>query len=405
MRNTLLLRADSVGSDTWRWLQLGPEGTPQGSIHRGSLRQAAREAAGLRVVVLVAGTECLLTGVNIPGRNRQKLLRAVPYALEDQLTDEVENLHFAVGEQEGDAHWPVVVISRGYMDRIMTALVEAAVDVHQVIPETLTIPFNEGEISVLVSQDIALVRTGMASGFAVDGDNLGVLLAAQVQEQDEPAPVVHMYVNQDSRTPDTSGYAGQINIENFSANTLGIFAQGLETRPINLLQGAYSKSGEWRRILQPWRATAALLLAGILLSFVVMGVDYFRLGRESEALQASIEDTFRKAVPGVQRVVNPRVQMQQELDKLAGGNSGIRFLSLLGRSGAVLKDIEGVELGGMTFRGGRLDLDIKVSNLQLLDTVKQSLANVEGLTVEIQSATTGKDQQVQGRLRIQGTGT
>ena len=49
MRNTLLLRADSVATETWRWLRLGPEGTPLGSIHAGSLQNAAEEAAGLRV--------------------------------------------------------------------------------------------------------------------------------------------------------------------------------------------------------------------------------------------------------------------------------------------------------------------------------------------------------------------
>ncbi len=114
MRNTLLLRADSVATETWRWLRLGPEGTPQGSIHAGTLQNAAEEAAGLRVVVLVAGTDCLLTEVTIPGKNRQKLLRAVPYTLEDQLSDEVENLHFALGESSADDRWPVVVINRSF---------------------------------------------------------------------------------------------------------------------------------------------------------------------------------------------------------------------------------------------------------------------------------------------------
>ena len=108
MRNTLLMRADSVANDAWRWLRLDADGIPQGSIHIGSLHSAAGEGAGQRVVVLVPGTECLLTGVHIPGRNRQKLLRAVPYALEDQLSDEVENLHFALGEQRAEAQFQAV---------------------------------------------------------------------------------------------------------------------------------------------------------------------------------------------------------------------------------------------------------------------------------------------------------
>ena len=86
MRNTLLLRPDSIAEDTWCWLRLGEDGTPQGSIHAGSLVNAAAESGGLRVTVLVPGTECLLSRVEIPGRNRQKLLRAVPFALESTST-------------------------------------------------------------------------------------------------------------------------------------------------------------------------------------------------------------------------------------------------------------------------------------------------------------------------------
>jgi len=159
-------------------------------------------------------------------------------------------------------------------------------------------------------------------------------------------------------------------------------------------------------MLRPWRATAALLLAGLLVSTVAMGVDYFRLERESDRLRAEIEDTFRKALPGVTRIVNPQAQMQQQLDKVQRGlGAGGSFLGLLARSGTVFKDVQGIEVQGVTFRAGRLDVDLAVSNLQLLDELKQKLSQGGKLSVEIQSATTAADQRVQSRLRIQGAGS
>jgi hypothetical protein len=44
-----------------------------------------------------------------------------------------------------------------------------------------------------------------------------------------------------------------------------------------------------------------------------------------------------------------------------------------------------------------------VSNLQLLDELKQKLSQGGKLAVDIQSATTAADQRVQSRLRIQGS--
>jgi general secretion pathway protein L len=403
MRNTLLLRSDTLNADSWRWLRLDSEGRPQGSIHAGSLTDAAAEAGGLRVVILVPGADCLLTTVRIPGRNRQKILRAVPYALEEQVSDDVEELHFAVGAALADGDWPVAVIGRQYMEALIEAVGVAGLEVQQVVPEMLAVPHTSGETGVLVDGDVALVRSGSVAGYAVDADNLGMLLAAQQPEDEQPLPALHLFVSGGSLPPDTADYAGETRVTPFSGDPLHVLAQGLDAEAINLLQGTYSRSGEWRRVWQPWRATAALLLAGVLVSSVAMGVDYVRLNRESEELRNRIEATFREALPETRRIVNPRVQMQQQLDKLQRrqGSSG-GFLSLLGQSGVVLKDMQGVELGAATFRAGRLDLELTVSDLQLLDKIKQSLMQSGRLEVEIQSATTGSDQRVQSRMRIQG---
>jgi len=50
-------------------------------------------------------------------------------------------------------------------------------------------------------------------------------------------------------------------------------------------------------------------------------------------------------------------------------------------------------------------MDLVVANLQLLDQLKHALMQSGRLEVEIQSATTGKDQRVQSRVRIEAKGT
>ena len=406
MRNTLLLRKDPDNTAVWRWLKLDNEGQPQGSIHAGALVDAASEASGQRIVVLVSGADGLLTRVSIPGRGRQRLLRAVPYALEEQLSEEVDNLHFAVGTAQEDDAWPVAVISKQVMDSLTADFLEAGLDVQQVIPELLALPYNGDETSVLVENDVALVRTGNSAGFAVDSDNLGIMLAARMTDEESTLPPLHLFVRADELRPDMAEYVGETRVEPFAGDPLNVFARGLDAGSINLLQGAYSRSGDWARLLRPWRATAALLVAGIIISNVVMGIDYFRLSSESKQLHAQIEQTFKEALPETRRIVNPRIQMQQQLDALqrrqgAGGG----FLSLLSQSGAVLKGMQGVQVSGATFRAGRLDVDLTVSTLQLLDELKQALMEGGRLSVEIQSATTGQDQRVQSRLRIEGVGT
>ena len=402
MRSALLLRVDPVDTETWRWLRLDVEGKPLGGLRAGTLADAAAEAVGIKVVVLAPGIDCLLASAKIPGRNRQKLMRAVPYALEEQVADEVENLHFALGPALEDGVWSVAALQRQYMDALLAAAVGAGLDVQQVIPEQLAIPFSEGGISVVIEGEVALVRTGRQAGYAIDKDNLGPLLAASVGEEEE-SPALKLYVQQDSTLPDLQAWPGDVQTETFAGDPLQLYAQGLEVDAINLLQGDYSRTGEWGRVLKPWRATAALLLAGVIVSHVVMAVDYFRLSKESEALQARIEQTYREAFPNARRIVNPRAQMQQQLDQLQKTGAGSnRFLVLVGKSGKVLRGTKGIEITSANFRAGRLDVDLTATDLQLLDKLKQDLVQAGGLAVEIQSAAAGPDKRVKGRLRIQG---
>lgn len=405
MRSAMLMRIDPAGDGTWRWLRFDEQGKPLGGPRAGSLADAAAEAAGLKVTVLAPGTRCLLANATVPGRNRQKVMRAVPYALEEQVADEVENLHFALGPAQEKDNWPVAALERRHLDKLLSDAVEAGLDIQQVIPEQLAIPFEEGHIGIVVENDVALVRTGRFSGYAVDAANLDSVFVAGEEEEGSP-PAVDFHVPMGGTAPALGNYPSEVRTETFSGDPLQLYAGGLNAASINFLQGEYSRTGDWIRVLKPWRTTGFLLLAVFIVSHVVMAVDYYRLDRENDRLVGQVEQIYRDAFPGARRVVNPRAQMQQQLDALRkGGDSSNRFLVLLGKSGKVLSDAAGVEISAASYRGGRLDVDLTATDLQSLDSLKQSLANTGDLKVEIQSAAAGKDKRVKGRLRIEGTGS
>jgi len=403
MRNTLLVRMVRGGHDVCEWLPLDDAGQPVGRPRSGDLAAAAAEAEGLRVVVLATGIDCLLTQAIVPGRNRQKLLRAVPYALEDQLIEDVENLHFAIGPVLPEGSYPVVVVATQRIDAILEACRDAGLDVYQLIPDLLAVPCAGDAICVVIEDDTALVRTGAYSGFVVDTENLGLLLERLPQPEDAPARPLFVQLPAGAVMPDLGELASGAEVLRYEDSALMLLAQGAGVPHIDLLQGSYSRTQEWGKLWRPWRATAALLLAGTLISNIVTGVDYFRLHGEQEALNERMQAVFLEAFPGTKRVVDPRVQMQQQLEQLqrrAGGSA--RFLSLLARSANILRTAQDIEISGASYRAGKLDVDLTAANLQVLDQLKQSLA-ASGLSVEIQSAAADAGQRVKGRLRIQGS--
>jgi general secretion pathway protein L len=403
MRNTLLIRTGQGDDGNCEWLPLDDAGQPVGRVRSGDLTAAAAEANGLRVVVLVPGIDCLLTQATIPGRNRQKLLRAVPFALEEQLIEDVENSHFALGPALPGGRYPVVVIATRRIDAILDACRSAGLDVYQLVPDLLAVPCSGDAVCVVIDGDLALVRTGPYSGFVVETENLGLMLAAEEQPEDSPARSVVIQLPAGAVLPDLGEAATTAEISRYEGSALMLFSQGMGGGIIDLLQGVYSRNQEWGKLWRPWRATAALLLAGVLLSNIVTGVDYFRLRNEREELNARMKSVFMESFPGTRRVVDPRVQMQQQLEQLQRrAGSGGRFLTLLARSADVLRTAKDIEIAGASYRAGRLDVELTAANLQVLDQLKQALS-AHGLEVEIQSAAADAGQRVKSRLRIQGS--
>lgn len=405
MKNTLLLRYDADALD-WRWIRSDAEGHSASGVRRGTLSEAASESTGSRVVVLIPGTDCLLAEVRLPASSRQKLLRAVPYAMEEQLSDEVENLHFALGPGLSGGIYPVAVVDTDTMNLMTTQLKEAGLDVQLVVSDVLALPYSDGRITVLINEDMALVRHGPYAGYAIEADVLPIALAATIDETGIPEDAIDMLLASGAEIPDLAVAMGKVQVKAIEDDLMTVFAAGITTSHINLLQGVFGRTQEWGRLWIQWRATAALLLAGILISSFVTGVETYRLGQESERLNEEITRIYKETFPEARRIVNARAQMEQQITQLerqlGGQSSG--FMMLLARSGDVLRQTQGVEIMATNYRAGRLDIDLTASSVQMLDSLKQAIMKGGGISVEIQSATADAGQKVKGRLRIEGAG-
>jgi len=400
MAETLLIRL-AAGTPGFRdWVLVDEQGQGKGPVQTG-VPDVGIINGVRRVVVLVPGAEVSLAEARVPGRNRQRLLRAIPYALEEQLATDVEELHFALGPVgEGD-RYPVAVVERSIMDAWAALLRENGIQAEQLVPETLALPSDAGW-SLMVDGKTVLVRSGDYTGFAADTDNLPVLISLFQAKQQAPETAR----NFGSTVLDL----GPVDVElvDERVQPLEVLARGWAQAPgINLLQGAYSRREEWGRLLRPWKASAALLLAGFILVGVSTGLNYFHLSQQREQLSAEIEDVFRKAFPRAKRIVNPRAQMEQKLKQLrrqaGGGNTD--FLAMFAETADVVRASEGINVRGASYRNGRLDLDLQADNLQILDSLKQSLVSGGLMSAEIQSASTEADQKVKSRMRVQVKGS
>ena len=425
MRNRLFIRIDdtraaAAGESTLAlsWLAMDDPSTglrtgpstglraePQGAVAHGRMQEALTLAPGRQVIVLTPASDVLLARAAVPNVGRQRLAQAIPYALEDQLGSEVEDLHFALGRQ-ADQAIAVAVVARGKMDAWLGTLRDAGFEPDQLIPAALALPYEEGTWTVLREAAGAIVRSGVQAGFAADHDNLETLLSLAIAEAGDAAPErLHILDTPGAPAlhadtwPQSLGVA--VNREASAEDAVTLLARNFnEDLAINLLQGGYSRREQLEKLWRPWQPAAALLALWLLVYVGTTVSEVISLGRQSPKLQTQIEQLYLQTFPDARKVVNPKVQMQRRLDALRGNQGeGGGLLELLAQAGGPLKDTPNLELRTITFKEGQLNLDLRVQDLQVLDQLKQRLAAQSKMEVEIQSASS-RDNKVESRLQL-----
>ncbi|MCK5719217.1 MAG: type II secretion system protein GspL [Thiomargarita sp.] len=362
---------------------------------------------GIRVItVLIPSTDILLTSVNLPTKSKQRIKQAVPYILEEQLIDDIENLHFAISSASGNI--PIVVISKTQLQFYLQQLKEHNLNPKILLPDVLALPYIENSWVILSFDDRLLVRIDLYNGFSIEEDALIFSLKMLLAVPKTKLPEKILLLNQLDADLLNALASLDIPLEEATTkpNSLTWMTQTLvsKTKTLNLLQGYYNVKNKISSYLRIWRLTAVLLLTLTILYFTEQAIEYKQLIQQSQTLDRQIKKTYQASFPESQRIVNPRVQMEQKLKILKSKNTQAQnknshFLSILNQVTPIIIRIKGFRLKQIEYRQNYLNLQVEVANLQALELLKQNL-NSLNLTLEIQSAVS-QNNFVKSRLRIQ----
>lgn len=379
-----------VSADEAEWLR------PDGEVQRGPLADLSSQSDGARQILVAPSEAVTLHRLALPSRKRSTWARAVPFALEDYLVEDIETLHFALGGAVDGGYLPVAVVDRILLSAWLETCDQAGLTPAAVVPDSLLLPWQNDEWSVLLEARRALVRTGRWEGFATERDNLALLLAQALAEAGETKPrCLRVWGAPATELAETEV---ELSPEDTPIEPLALFASGYQPATVlNLLQGGYSRQAHWGRWLRPWRAAAALAGMALLVQIAGQVYDHWRLQREVTALRTEIEQTFKDALPEVTRIVNPKVQMETRLRELApSGGSG--FLELLYQGAQPLAHFPNVTLRGLGYRDGQLDLALEGGDPAVLDRLRQQFERQPGLRMDMR--TTQREGQMESKITL-----
>ncbi len=342
-----------------------------------------------RLIVLIPGTDVVLTHANIPSKKRQHKIQAVPYVLEEQLTENIENLHFALGTWTSD-EISVAVIARVQMSAYIARLNAVGLTPTVIMPDILAVPKPVDGWGILYLNDIVLVRTGLHAGFAIESNCLKTAF------EHNPPEKITVYNN----APVVNDLGIPVTVKTHEQDIACLVQGVIENQPLNLLQGDYLPQNKIINLIRPWRLTALLLLLLAGVHVTKLGIEYEQLSQQRVALKIQIEKVYRKTFPKARKIVNPRVQMAQRLKLLRAQQrhgTNEHFLSLLTHISTPIAQLD-VNIKRIHYSQKRLDIELEIGNLQSLENLKQRLSRK--VKVNIHSAIS-RNQLVESSLRIQ----
>lgn len=422
MADYLVLRFDDVPTEPVEWIVVDATGAPQGEIGHGDLQAAADAAAGRRVIALVPATTVLHAATRLPVRNQAKILQALPFAMEEQLAGDVEELHFAAGRHDADGRLPVAVVQRLKMEAWLEQISAVELDLAGVYSDAESLGDMPNTTILLAEAGRATIRDADGTIAATDLASIDALLELwlhrhRLTEGEELPPPINLLVYV---TPDCDESVRPV-VERLRAQVESVeilqlpdgalprmAAQAILSPGINLLQGAYARRSTLAAYWPAWRVAAILLVSLCVTLLGARILHITELNRQAARLDQSIAQAIRYTFPEVREIRDARALVDSKMRALGAARPGAGdrgFLTTLDRVAAAITDKESAtaNIESIDYRSGIMELRVVAPNVETLDRIRQSISRDAGLEAEIQSANPEGD-GVRGRLQIRPAG-
>ena len=379
-------------------------------MKQGDLAAAAADIGADNVIAYIPGIDILLTRVNLPAGRKSQLRNALPFALEENLIDDVEDLHCALGPRLENGQYVAAITRQDNINHWHQLLLSTGLHIQALLPDFLLLPRQPHCWSVTCEGNTAYIRTSDAEGFVCQINVLPLMLQKELDTNDRHIPEridFHGCLPFDESLMGES-LTSQCQVVQYpvtgSGNLLELLANTTPTPSgLNLLQGDYAPSSRILQRLRPWYTTAALAGALLLVAFIGSVIQYVSLQQQSAQLETQILQTFRQIFPDVKNVRPETVSsiMKSRLTELRGKGrgSGPDFSEMLAKVAPVVANSKGVTAQHLRFQSGQMEILLETPDLQSLEGLKNSLSDAVPWEVELKSANSIEN-KVQGRILI-----
>ena len=360
---TCFLFIQNLTETTCLSLRLDAQGQVEAPLEQRTFDAIKALQVAVKTIVVLACERCSLHRVELPWLGSQKARTALPYALEEQLAQQVATVHIAFDQQHyQNKHYLVAVIDKAYLVALMERLDGLALDFDVMTLDWFALRADEA----CVSETSLLVHDSEFQGV------LSTELAAMYLTKRISQTSILEFRDSTSSLKSTAFKHIDESFYEWVAKRL------INTHPMNVCQGELQHSVT-QQICTRWYQASAIL-AGLSLGIflLVHGIASHQLTTKNNHLDQQISVVYHEFFPQATQVISPKFRVEQLL-KSRGVSSDKTLWTLLDKLAAAMNH-EPLTIDQFQYQNQMLSITLTSKDFAALEALqfrlKKALVNV-----------------------------
>lgn len=385
------------------------------------LNTLTQYAQGRQVIVVINSADVRLYRHTMSTKPNKQIIKALPFMLEDEVAEDIDQLHFAVHDSgqdkpSGDYWLNLAIVRKSLIEQWLQMLSDAGINVKKMLPEVLCLPYNPEDdrktISIVGINNGWLIRDGQWQGSFVENDWLPLLVSqwqmAANDSEEEDSKASELTLEYFSELPEAvvTQLDDTQHITCKAADPelpMLLLAKGANANNWNLLQGDLAPKKPVSKNWLLWRSAAALFVITLIVEFVAMSANWYQAEQQLVIAKQELEEQYKQAFPREKvRMALLRRQLTRKVAEATGGAAGAEtgFLLIMDKIAPVLKEFPNVKSDSYRFDGKRNELRLSAiaPSFQQFELFRAALEKL-GLEIK-QGAVNNEGNTVSGSLNI-----
>lgn len=316
------------------------------------------------LILILSANLVLNTHISIPSKNEEVIRQSIPFALEEQLADNIEKSHFSY-TKVADQLFLVSIVNKNILASINQSLQNHGLKCLKLFSEIFTVPMQTGSTSICEMDKYFIVNNNFSGSTMHKG-----LLEQYLQLTESKNTII--YGDKQSDLSERAAISfKRLNTSLLQAKTI------TSGQVVNLFQGDFAQDADNNKSINPWKKIITLA-AVLVVSWLIINVYHLW------TLQADIDQTrekqkalLLKLIPNANQteINNPFAAIQSQLkhsQNINASNAG-GFIQSLNFLGQTLIEHPQIQVESLRQRNTKLEIKLQAQNVALINSFQAGL--------------------------------